>query len=125
MEDHKNPFGYPFLTYLWVIGLACFGGVVRHLNRMSKFVFSTFFIDLLTSGFTGLITFWLCEWGNIQGPMGAVLIATSGMMGNRAWQELERLWRIRIYNMAGVTAEDEKKYSPPAEERSTDRDERM
>ena len=102
-DDGKNPFAYPILTYVWVIGLACFGGVVRHLNQMSRFSPSNFFIDLITSGFTGLITFWLCEWGNIQGPLGAVLIATSGMMGNRAWQEIERLWKIRMYAAAGVS----------------------
>jgi len=116
MGDDKNPFSYPILTYVWVIGLACFGGIVRHLNSMSKLNLAQFFVDLITSGFTGLITFWLCEWGDIQGPLGAVLIATSGMMGNRAFQELERLWRIRVYSMAGITPEDEKKYQKAEKE---------
>lgn len=100
--DVKDPYSYPVVTYLWVIGLACFGGVVRHLNSMTKFSLVSFLIDLLTSGFTGLVTFWLCQWGNIDDILGAVLIATSGLMGNKAWKELEHLWRIRMYRIAGV-----------------------
>jgi len=93
-----NPFGgYSWVTYVWVIGLSCAGGCVRYLNK-SPTAFSIFILirDVVTAGFMGLITFWLCQWTNISGPLSAVLIATSGLMGNHATRELEALWRIKF-----------------------------
>lgn len=98
MED-KGPFSYPPLTYLWVIGVASFAGVVRYLNHMETFSVQRFLIDVLSSAFTGLVTFWLCEWTNITGPMSAVLIAISGLLGSRAWGEFENLYRLRLLSL--------------------------
>ena len=44
----------------------------------------------------GLITFWLCQYTHIAGPLSAVLIATSGLMGNHMTRELEILWKIKF-----------------------------
>lgn len=92
----KDPFGYPILTYLWVIGLASFASIVRHLNNMSEFVLGRILIDALSGGFTGLLTFWLCEWSGIRGPLSAFLISVSGLMGARVWQEFLFIWRAKF-----------------------------
>ncbi|QDH83725.1 holin [Achromobacter phage Motura] len=101
--DDKNPLPvYSLMTYLSVVGISCFGGLVRHLNTTNKFNLLALLVDLCTASFTGLVTFWLCEWGKVGGLMSAILIAASGVMGNKAWKELEHLWRIKVYRVAGV-----------------------
>jgi hypothetical protein len=96
LNDKNNPFGYSLITYLWVIGLACAGGVVKYLNGTNGFTVRMLVRDIVTAGFMGLITFWLCQWTQINGPLSAILIATSGLMGNRAVKELEFIYRTRF-----------------------------
>jgi|ERR1700682_2819845 len=107
-NDKDNPFGYSLLTYIWVIGLACAGGVVKYLNGTNGFTIRMLVRDIVTAGFMGLITFWLCQWTQISGPLSAILIATSGLMGNRAVKELEFIYRTRF----GMRYEEE---LPPSE----------
>jgi len=99
----KDPLGYPWTTYLWVIFIACVAGVIKHFKAMKRFRIGMFILDMMTAGFTGVITFWLCEARDIHGPMSAVLIAVTGAMGNKAWTELENIWRIKF----GLKNEDE------------------
>ena len=95
-NNKENPFGYSAVTYLWVIGLACAGGIVKYLNGTNGFTLRMLIRDIVTAGFMGLITFWLCQWTQINGPLSAILIATSGLMGNRAVKELEYIYRIKF-----------------------------
>jgi hypothetical protein len=94
--DGKDPFDYSITQYLWVVGIACIAGLVKHINNAKKVNGGKFLIDLITAGFTGVLTFWLCESINIHGPISAILIATGGLMGNRAWFEFENFWRVRF-----------------------------
>lgn len=96
MFDNKDPFGYSLSQYLWVFGVALIGGAVKYLNNSDRFSFVVLVRDLVTAGFAGLLTFWLCEWTNISGPLSAVLIATAGLMGTRALREIENLYRLRM-----------------------------
>lgn len=101
--DGKDPLGYPLSQYLWVIGIACIAGLIKHLNSMRQFRFGAILIDLITAGFTGVIAFWICEARGIEGNMSAVLIAIAGAMGNRCWKEFETIWRIKL----GLTKSDD------------------
>lgn len=92
----RDPLGYPWSTYLWVVMIACVAGVIKHLNGMRKFMLGKLLIDGITASFTGVIAFWLCEAKDIHGPMSAVLIATAGAMGNRCWSEFENIWRVKF-----------------------------
>jgi hypothetical protein len=96
MQLDKDPFGYSLGTYLWVFGIALIGGAVKYLNHSDRFSFIVLVRDLVTAGFAGILTFWLCEWLNISGSLSAVLIATSGLMGTRALKEAEKLYRLRL-----------------------------
>lgn len=96
MIENKDPFGYPLSTYLWVFAIALAGGLVKYLNHTGRFSMYGLIRDLVTAGFAGLLTFWLCEWTSINGPLSAVLIATSGLMGTRALKEIENLYRLRM-----------------------------
>lgn len=105
----KDPFGYPLVTYVWVTGLAAIASAIRHLNDMDKFSGQRLLIDALSGGFTGLLTFWLCEWSNISGPLSAFLIGVSGLMGARAWQTFMELLRLKI----GLSPNNGQMYNPP------------
>ncbi len=92
-----EPFGYSLLTYLWVIALATFASCIRYLNKVQQFTFTGFLVEVMSGGFTGLLTFWLCEASSIRGPLSAFLIGVSGLMGSRAWQEVaSKLLRFKL-----------------------------
>lgn len=92
----KDPFGYPASTYISVVVLATVAAVVRYLNSMTRFSFSRLLIDALSGGFTGLLTFWLCESSNITGPLSGFLIGMGGLMGSKAWQEFAIILRTKF-----------------------------
>lgn len=92
----KDPLGYPWTTYLWVVFVACVAGFIKHLNASHQFSIRGLLVDVATAGFTGVVAFWLCEARDIHGPMSAVMIAVSGAMGNRCWKEFESIWRIKF-----------------------------
>ncbi|QBQ74665.1 holin [Burkholderia phage BcepSauron] len=98
-QGDKDPFGYGLSTYAWVFGLAIFGGAVKYLNNGQDFRFVTLVRDLITAGFAGLMTFWACEWFNIDGPIAAILIATAGLMGTRAIALFESFYTKRLESL--------------------------
>lgn len=91
----KDPFAYPIITYLWVFALAMLGGAVNFATKLRAGVVRVFNLtelvgELVTSGFAGLLTFWLCEAADINKLMSAVLIGISGHMGTRAIFRIEK-----------------------------------
>lgn len=94
--DGKDPFGYNAEQYVWVLLIACAAGLVKHLNTMNQLRFGRMIIDVVTAGFTGVMMFWFCEALGIKGTWAALMIATGGLMGNRAWTELENFLRSRF-----------------------------
>lgn len=85
----KDPTTYSLLTYGWVLMLSLFGGVVHYIKKVrdnvtSRFNLSELVGDLLTSAFAGVITFYLCEAGEINKMATASLVGVSGHMGSRA-----------------------------------------
>lgn len=61
----KDPGNYSIITYAWVVVLSMWGGTVGFLNKYKEgvvrpFNFTELMGELVTSGFIGLITFWLC-----------------------------------------------------------------
>lgn len=85
----KDPLNYGLLTYLWVIGLAAWGGLVSFLRKRRHGVARPFNLaeligEVVTSAFAGVVTFWLCEWSGINPLLTAALVGVSGHMGGRA-----------------------------------------
>jgi len=85
----KDPTTYTLITYLWVTLLAAWGGIVNYIKRIQlgeshRFNFMELVGELVTSGFAGVITFWLCEASNITPLITAALVGISGHMGSRA-----------------------------------------
>lgn len=91
----KDPTSYSMLTYAWVIGLSMTGGLVSFMRKVKAkgvriFNVTEFIGEIFTSGFTGLLTFWLCEAGSIDPLVSAALIGISGHMGSRALLQIEQ-----------------------------------
>ena len=91
----KDPANYSFLTYAWVTGLATLGGAVNFLRKVKEgsaraVNFTEFIGELVTSGFAGLLTFWLCEAADFNKLLSAVLIGIAGHMGSRAIFMIEK-----------------------------------
>lgn len=92
----KDPTSYSLLTYSWVIGLSIAGGVVSFLRKVREGQARACNIaeligEIFTSGFVGVITFWLCEAGDISPLMSAAMVGIAGHMGSRAIMQFE-LW---------------------------------
>lgn len=85
----KDPSNYTIMTYAWVFVLSSWGGAVSFYRKIQSGAARPWNIaellgEILTSVFAGIVTFYLCEAGGIDGPMQAALVAISGHMGSRA-----------------------------------------
>lgn len=90
----KDPQNYSIFTYLWVIGLSVWAGIVSYFRKLRaglRFSLMEFIGEVVTSGFVGLLTYWLCEYAGIEQPLNAVLVGISAHMGSRAIWALENM----------------------------------
>lgn len=99
--EPKDPTSFGMFTYFWVMGLAVGGGFVSYMHKLQLGVKRPFSIiefigELVTSGFTGVITFWLCENSGISPLLSAVFVGISGHMGSRALFLIERIIENKI-----------------------------
>jgi len=85
----KDPSSFEWFTYAWVVFVAMWGGVVAFLRKVNSgsvrpFNLTELLGEVFTSGFAGVITFWLCESAGVDKLLSAALVGISGHMGNRA-----------------------------------------
>lgn len=92
----KDPTSYSILTYAWVITLSAIGGIISYLKKAKRFSPIEFLTEVLTAGFVGIITFWLCEQAAIDPLTTAALVGVSGHMGSRALFMLEKTFKGQI-----------------------------
>jgi len=98
----KDPTTYAALTYLWVILLSVWGGVVSFFAKVKRgdvraFNFIELIGEIVTAGFAGLLTFWFAEAANLNPLITAALVGISGHMGSRAIYAME-LWATNKFN---------------------------
>lgn len=104
-------FGYPIITYAWVIGLSSISGTVKYLNEFVSRAATCrkrdeilyFMRDVLSGVVSGLMAFWLCDSFTIKEPLNAVIVTIAGIMGNRAWTEFEVLLKSVLLRMPSAT----------------------
>ncbi|WP_209308749.1 phage holin family protein [Methylotenera oryzisoli] len=92
----KDPTTYQLITYGWVIFLSCWGGLVSFINKVKKGEaracnFVELIGEIVTAGFAGVLTFWLCEAANFNALITAAIVGISGHMGSRAIYAME-IW---------------------------------
>lgn len=107
----KDPANYPLFTYLWVVAIASWGGVVSFYRKMKAgrtrpFNVVEFIGEITTSAFVGVLTFWMCESAGINTLISAALIGISGHMGSRAIWQFEKWAERRL--TGGIPSETEK-----------------
>ena len=105
----KSPFSFQIFTYFWVLILAIWGGLVSYIQKVrsgqaSRFNLTELIGDICTSGFVGLLTFWLCQAAHFNELLTAVFVGVSGHMGARAMLKFEAYMAARI----GLTPGDVK-----------------
>jgi len=96
LEPGKTITGYALLTYAWVLALSTWGGLVNYISkiragRIARFNVTELIGDLFISGFTGILTFWLCEASGFNELTTAVFVGISGHMGARMIGKLETM----------------------------------
>ena len=95
-EPEKTITGYALLTYAWVLILSTWGGLVHYLSKVRAGAIARFNIteligDMFISGFTGVLTFWMCEAAGFNELTTAVCVGISGHMGVRMIGKLENV----------------------------------
>lgn len=110
-EAPKDPWSYSMLTYVWVVLWASAGGIASFISKVRSGQarwcnLAELAGEIFIAGFVGLMTFWLCEWAEIDGRLSAVLIAISGHMGSRALFAGERLTMRYLEARLGLKAGD-------------------
>lgn len=98
----KDPNNYSILTYLWVLIISSWGGVVGIHRKIQQGTLRPFnFVEILgelsTSAFVGIITFWMCELADFPPLMTAALVGITGHMGSRALFQLEQWAEKRLF----------------------------
>lgn len=108
----KDPLSYSALTYLWILFLSSWGGIVsfntkRRNGHVRPFNIMELFGEMATSAFVGVITFYLCESASIQPLVSAALVGIAGHMGSRAVWHLEKWAERRVSAFTGEKIGDE------------------
>ncbi len=103
----KDPFGYSIVTYVWVLLLSIWGGVVHFIQRLKRGEAKAHNIveligEVVISAFVGVVTFYLCELSSFPQILTAALVAISGHMGTRALFVFEGVIEKIIKNKAGA-----------------------
>ena len=96
LEPEKTITGYALLTYAWVLALSTWGGMVNYLSKIrmghiARFNITELIGDMFISGFTGVLTFWMCQAAGFNELTTAVFVGISGHMGARMIGKLERV----------------------------------
>ena len=96
LEPEKTITSYALLTYAWVLALSTWGGLVNYLSKVRAGAIARFNIteligDMFISGFTGVLTFWMCEAAGFNELTTAVCVGISGHMGARMIGKLENV----------------------------------
>ena len=104
--EKNDPSNFDLITYVWVFGLSAMGGVVAFMQKLKNgharvFNFVEFIGEIVTSAFTGVITFYLCESAHLDRILTAALVGVAGHMGSRALYFIEHAVAKRFRGESG------------------------
>jgi hypothetical protein len=106
----KDPMTYELLTYVWVTVVSLWGGAASFIRRVRKmdqprYSVIEFIGECVISIGVGLLTFFLCEWANLDRMLAAALIGVTAHMGSRALLIGEQVLERWVKNRLGVSDE--------------------
>lgn len=94
---------FPWFSMIGAFLLATFGGVVHYLQSLisSKRTWSllSFVVESFTSGFVGILAFFLCEYVGLSHYPTAFIVAMTGHMGAKAIQKFQLVWVESLRSM--------------------------
>lgn len=101
----NDPNNYNLLTYLWMLFIASWGGAVNYIGRVkrglvTRFSFLELLGELIISGFSGVLTFWLCESMQVDPLITAACVGIAGHAGGRTVCFLEQIMVNRLERIA-------------------------
>ena len=91
---HQSPENYSLVTYLWVACLSALGGTVSHFVKYQngeQLTFKGWCIDVVISGFVGIITFFLCEYAGFTQILTAATVGITSHQGTRGLMLLTKI----------------------------------
>lgn len=97
----NDPANYSLITYVWVLLLSIWGGVVNFIQKVRRgeshrWSITELIGEIVIAGFAGIITFYLCEASGIDKLITAAMVGISGHMGSRAIFMMEKHLRRRM-----------------------------
>lgn len=99
MEHPNGPESYTLMQYAGVFGLSIWGGLVNFWQNMKsgrRFSIMELVGEISTSGFAGIVTFYLCEAAGLNDLFTAATVGIAGHMGGRTIALIERLLSMRM-----------------------------
>lgn len=94
---------FPWFSMIGAFCLATFGGIVHYLQGLisSKRTWSllSFIVESLTSGFVGILAFFLCEYVGLSHYPTAFIVAMTGHLGAKAIQKFQLVWVESLRSM--------------------------
>lgn len=79
-----------WFTYLWVLGVSLWGGVVSFFEKKGeKFTWARLFAHLSSASFAGMMTFYVCQYGKVPEPLIGVFCGVAAHMGTPALLRLK------------------------------------
>lgn len=79
-----------WLTYLWVLGVSLWGGIVSFFEKKDEpFSWKRLFAHLSSASFAGMMTFYICQYGNVPEPLIGVFCGVAAHMGTPALLRLK------------------------------------
>lgn len=97
-----SPLSFSLLTYLWVVGLSAWGGVVNYYRKyrcceIDRFSFFEMSAEISTAAFAGVLTFLTCQAAHFTGLFTAVMVGVSGHMGSRSVAFFEQILQEKLF----------------------------
>lgn len=96
LAEPRDPLTYPLKQWLFMLGLALFGGLASWITKVRKGTVAAHNImaligELTVSAFAGIVTFFGCEHMGLAPLLTAATVAMAGHLGAKAIAWVEAL----------------------------------
>ena len=95
--EHKGSpalFNSEWLTYISVIAISTWGGIVKYMSGTEKFSWRSLVAAIASSSFAGMMVLMSCQYAGITGPIVGVMCGVAGHLGTPALLKLASKLKI-------------------------------